>query len=635
MLKKLALLGVCLVMLVCAGGSVLADETTHGYVYNNWLVPVESPLVYEPNEVFRLPALEGLENRADIEDPQDMFIDKVNGKIYIVDGGKKANCVFKIDIATMQIEETYRGVYFPMSPPDAHKYIREGRRDPLVVTRWVPVAQEPGDESPAPDTTPDADATPTVDATEAPDATPTPTADVSPTATPDATLGADATTDPSASPVPTTAPDTSVTAEPTPEPTPDRTGLEEKFYRLSEFKAPRGIFVDTDGTIYLCEQDNNRVISMDQEGILTGQITKPTESEAIQSDFGFQPQKVVVDKAKTVYVLVTGGNRGAFMFKPSDGQIYMGEDETGTAWLIDGGQFLGFYGANRVQTSMKLMMDYMLKQILPRNLRTSLGEYVPTEMSNMYIDDEGFIYAVTTANNGNLDQVRKLNYQGSNILKYQGASKNFGDLDVPRVDRKDEITQFIDVTVDDLGFITALDVTTARIFQFDQMANTLIIQGKGRAIGNNQVGTSDYPVSIENYGGQIYVLDNRLLQITTYKLTGYGEKLQTAIHLYNEGKYKESLEFWEEVLKRNANCEMAYTGLGRAYMQNDRFEEALNHLRLGYDRKTYSDVYEQYRGVWLADNFSLIVGVLVGVVGAFLLYKNRSKVKKLFSKKEG
>nr|MDD6335117.1 hypothetical protein [bacterium] len=537
-----------------------AEVPSHAYVYNSWLKAVPSPLMYVPKAVYGANNM-ALEDVADLQSPQDLFINKKTGEAYIAD--EKSNVVIKYSAKTMTQLHTYRGCYVEMSKSDTNRYklmlANKIAMDPAFVGSYLrdeKVLDENG------------------------------------------------------------------------EPVLDENGdpvMETKGYRLDPFKSPKGVFVNNEGTIIVADQENARVVLMDQDGVMINIIHEPPASAALSSDFKFQPQKVVQDASNTLYVLCLGGNRGAFMFSPE----------------VEGGEFLGFYGANRVRTSFRLLLDLALKRILPKQYRSSLGVYVPVEMSNLYIDDEGFIYAVTTAlatanSTGDTDTIRKLNYKGTNTLSYRGESRNYGDLDVIRLNMINQVTQFTDVTVDERGFISAIDLTYGRVFQYDQEANQLVIQNKGRTGSMSQVGTTSYPTSIENYEGMLYVLDGNLKQVTTYELTEYGEYLQNAVIMYNAGHYEEAIDPWMEVLKRNANMELAYTGLGRAYMKKGEYKTALRYLRLGYDRVTYSTVYEEYRGAWITANFSLVAIVVILLILSPFAITRRQKIgawfKRVFTK---
>ena len=87
--------------------------------------------------------------------------------------------------------------------------------------------------------------------------------------------------------------------------------------------------------------------------------------------------------------------------------------------------------------------------------------------------------------------------------------------------------------------------------------------------------------------------------------------MQSAIRLYNEGRYQENIEPWQEVIKRDANYLLAYTGIGKAYYQLEEYEEAMKYYKLANDKQGYSDAYKEYSLNAMRENFGWIV---VGIV---------------------
>ena len=65
----------------------------------------------------------------------------------------------------------------------------------------------------------------------------------------------------------------------------------------------------------------------------------------------------------------------------------------------------------------------------------------------------------------------------------------------------------------------------------------------------------------------------------------------------SDGLYQQARVIWEQVLSRNVNCELAYTGIGKALYEEGEFQEAMTYLKLGYDREAYSQAFRDYRMV--------------------------------------
>ena len=103
---------------------------------------------------------------------------------------------------------------------------------------------------------------------------------------------------------------------------------------------PMGVYVSAENDyIYIADSDNSRVLISDKAGNVQGEIKKP-ESEVYDQKRTFLPQRVLADKAGNVYVVLSNITTGAAMFAPD-------------------GSFMGFYGANRVEPTAKIVSNYI------------------------------------------------------------------------------------------------------------------------------------------------------------------------------------------------------------------------------------------------------------------------------------
>ena len=82
------------------------------------------------------------------------------------------------------------------------------------------------------------------------------------------------------------------------------------------------------------------------------------------------------------------------------------------------------------------------------------------------------------------------------------------------------------------------------------------------------------------------------------------------IKAYKIGNYDESADIWREVLKLNGNYDLAYIGIGRSLLRQERYEEALDYFELKYDDENYSKAFKQYRKQWVEENIGIIFTVV-------------------------
>ncbi len=372
-------------------------------------------------------------------------------------------------------------------------------------------------------------------------------------------------------------------------------------------KKPTGIFVDQyTGNIYICDTENNRVIKCDTEGNVDRLFTKP-ESELYDQNLTYNPAKVIVDKAGNVYVVVKSQTKGAVMFDPE-------------------GEFLGFYGANRVEQTAEVLANAFWNLIATEEQRERRTKQTPIGFSNFDIDDDGFIYTVTDSQEVETDLVKKLNPRGDNILDSLGIDDmTFGDIPPTYYSIYSKKSSLTDIDLGPNGELNILDFQHGRVFQYDKECWLLFIMGGS----GDQLGLFLSASAIESYDNHLYVLDSRKNNITIFTRTVFGEIVTEATNLYNDGLYEESLEPWQNVLKYDGNYRRAYIGIGNALYNKYQYEEAMKYFRISISRSRYNRAYEGYRDQWLKANYMKIIIVIVILIVLIIVYKQFRKRGKI------
>lgn len=126
------------------------------------------------------------------------------------------------------------------------------------------------------------------------------------------------------------------------------------------------------------------------------------------------------------------------------------------------------------------------------------------------------------------------------------------------------------------------------------------------------------------------VLDRDMNQITVFEPTQFGQSVNEAVRLYYEGQEEQSARAWEEVLRTNANYEIAYIGIGKALLRQERNQEAMEYFKLGMSRTYHSKAYERYRKEVLRDKLGLFLtgaSALVLLVMVYRFVKRRRKAR--------
>ncbi len=331
-----------------------------------------------------------------------------------------------------------------------------------------------------------------------------------------------------------------------------------------------GLFLETVGDelqILVADTENQRILRTDAEGRILQEYSKP-EEELFPQSLDFRPSKVLAGRDGTVYAICQNLYRGAATFSRE-------------------GEFLGFFGSNDVDITAAMLLEHFWKSLMNQEQLGRMQRSVSIEFSNFAADSRGFIYTCTRVTDNSMGEIKQLNAKGINILPVE----NYGDLEDVWIKNEHQDTAFVDILTMNDQIIAALDAQRGRVFLYSSDGTLLTVFGDtGRFSG-----TFRTPSALECIGSRLYVLDPYKDSITRFSPTEYGAALLEASALYQEGKYTESVELWNQVMRQNGNFETAYVGIGKALMGAENYGEAMAYFQKGQDREGYSQAYEEYR----------------------------------------
>lgn len=361
---------------------------------------------------------------------------------------------------------------------------------------------------------------------------------------------------------------------------------------VNTFNGPTDIQVSEEGYFFIADSLNARVVKLDPDLNFVMEFTKP-EDNTLDKDLVFQPTKLAIDTADRVYCIATGINKGLVKFE-SDGT------------------FSGFIGATKVTYDW---MDYIWKKFATQAQREKMASFVPTQYDNLYMDHEGFVYVCTGSGDtldikqGKADVVRKLNLMGNDILVRNGEYYVIGDLYMGNGGGYNGASYFADVTCFDNDIYVCLDRNRGRCFGYDDQGRLVFAFG-----GNgNMDGYFRRPVAIDHQGYDLFVLDQLDCAITLFTPTEFGETIYKAIDEFDKGEYDTSEASWRKVMALDGNYDLAYIGIGRALLRQERYEEAMDYFELKYDDENYSKAYKEYRKYWVEEHIGTIVLVILAI----------------------
>ncbi|HHT35779.1 MAG TPA: DUF1282 family protein [Firmicutes bacterium] len=382
----------------------------------------------------------------------------------------------------------------------------------------------------------------------------------------------------------------------------------EKDGKKERFNRPEGIFVTESEHIFIADTQNSRIVELDQNGGLIREIGRPEndQGEFLSETIRFQPKKLVVGKFGELYVLANNVYDGILKFD-------------------NDGNFDGFIAAVRVSPSL---VDIFWRKIATQEQLSRMSLVLPTEFTNITLDEIGLIYTV------NKNKIRRLNQVGKDLLDESPT----GDIGYAIFEQDSSAvanfqSNFVDIVVRENEIYSVLDDQLGRVFTYDNRGRLLYVFGGS----GDQRGRFRVPVAIDALEDKILVLDREAKRVTVFEPTRYAELIHQAIDFYHQGEYDAEIEIWQEVLRLNNNFDLAHSSIGRALLMQGDVENSLEYFRLANDREGYSRAYAVHRREKVNDNFAKVSTALVVLVflGIFL---NRAgvpgKIKEWFRAKE-
>lgn len=369
-----------------------------------------------------------------------------------------------------------------------------------------------------------------------------------------------------------------------------------------------GLFVQTDGTLYIALPKQQLVLMTDAEGRVLRRYGRP-ESSLIPQDLPFSPEKVAVQ---------------------ADGMLYVVSESAwqGLLQIAADGTFVGFFGSNTVTVTAQTVIDRMWRRLFSKKQQARLENTLPVDLSSVALGADGFIY--TSTDQETQRELRKLSPLGNNVLAHadtvaagvKTGKDDYGDFESYRDGARTVETAFIDLTVGDGGAIYALDATRGRVFVYDQSSHLLGVFGVLAA----QDGGLLSPVAVDEHGGDVYVLDAERRQVLMFRPTAYGRALTEASALFSAGRFAEAKPLWEALRAQNAELELCADGLGWAALEAEDYTAALRYFREARDISGFDQAFLAARGEVTGKLFfPLFCGALAVIAAVFLLIGRAAK----------
>lgn len=362
------------------------------------------------------------------------------------------------------------------------------------------------------------------------------------------------------------------------------------------FRNPQGIFVTEDEQLLVADTGNRRIVHLDRQ-LHPVKVVEQPQSELLPAHFEFQPVRVAADTAERLYVLAAGVFDGFMEFNAD-------------------GTFTSFIGANRVWADP---VELFWKRIATREQRSRMVLFVPTEFTNLDMDEDGFIYATNGDQWG--ETIKKLNAHGNDILRREGYFSPRGDI---RYTANAGPSRLIDIDVADSDMYSVLDSKRGRIFTYNGDGHLMYVFG---GLGN-KLGEFNTPAAIERIGDDFLVLDKALGEITLFRVTEYGSTLNEAVRSYYRGDEERAVQLFRKAVDMNANLEFAYSGIGKALLRQGEYAEAMKYFRLSMDQRNYSKAFQLRRKEVLREHLPAVLSAAVIIAAGLLVLRKLRKMSR-------
>lgn len=353
----------------------------------------------------------------------------------------------------------------------------------------------------------------------------------------------------------------------------------------NEFTAPRGVFVTADGDIYVADSGAKAVLIFGADFELKNKLERP--DAPIFADTNYEPKRVAVDGGGNVYLIGEG--------------VY-----NGVIQLAKTGEFLGYFAVNDADLTFAQRLQQL---IFTRAQLANLVDINPTVFANVFVDRSGIVYTATSGTNKN--GMKKHSTNGGNMFKSNVWS--YDTLTDLYVDDSGLI-----YTCSSEGYINIYSKNGEEIFSFGSYVTTVDISGLFTSL----------PSIAVDVDGNIWAVDGSKGYLQSFKPTEYAQMVYTAMDLYEEGRYEEAMEKWNQVLKLNQMSILAHNGVGKAYLHAEDYEASLEHFKVANNKDFYSQSFWEVRNKWLQK----WLGPILIIVVVLLVIK---KIVGLIDRKKG
>jgi len=342
-------------------------------------------------------------------------------------------------------------------------------------------------------------------------------------------------------------------------------------------RRPTGVAVNAAGEIFVADYED--VVHFGADGTLINRITRP-EDVLFGVDAPFRPRKIELNARGDIFVVSEAGSNGVVV-------------------LNSQGDFLNYTGVNNVHLNM---LQRLQNIFTPRDQRQFIATPLPP--TNLTIDDRGTIFTVTAGLP--TYRIKRLNVAGENILDDLAA-----------------VFDPVDIAMANHGGFFVLSAGGS-ILEYTAEGDLLFHFG-AQDLTAQRLGVMRLPSSIvQDAQGNLYVADATTGLIHIFTPTEFTHWVHLAITYFQNGRYVESMAYWQEVLRFHSAFAMAHLAIGHALFLHGDYAQARVHFEMARYISGYSASFWEIRSEWLYANAGALA---LGGIGLWLFAKGLKKAR--------
>ena len=406
-----------------------------------------------------------------------------------------------------------------------------------------------------------------------------------------------------------------------------------RVYTMRTLIDPFGIWVDGD-EIFIADRGGHSVIVINHDGEYQWSFRMPVHEQVLaamlQDEFEGDEAEYRARRRFLPTVVQTDHNGDIFLLSQNDysGLMHLRIVRPTAPGERTTVEFLTYFGAASVVPTGEMWTILLWRAIGDFiGARWAQPRIIPNTYADFFISQDGqYIYVARPTTRDMRELVRRLNRVGVNVFQNTGF---MGDT-VGVVRGTWQQTNFTSVIADADGFVTALDATRNRLFQYTPQGWQMYIWG---GVGE-QRGTFTRPIALAADGNRLMVLDQATAVVTVMEPSYFGNLIRQGELTMISGDFDASLDYWLRVLDRTPNYQYAFMATSEIFYMNNDWDNARRFARFAQSSFLYSQAFSQVRSEFIDRHFTwvfaaFLILLFLGTVYGILKRRGIIRVKKV------